>query len=289
MPVKKTILWVEDDLYHIEDHIQALKDARYEILTASSITGAKTIINSTNLAAIITDFIFPPGDEAEWEGTREGRDSGIKLARWVKDSFPQVPIIGMSAVDDQRTIQWFKKHGAGYIEKRLRINSDLSPFVDYVQGVVESGRPSKQLKMFIVHGQDDLAKQDLKNYLQNTLKLGEPIVLHERPSLGRTILEKFEDEAGNTDLVFVLLTPDDTVYDLATPNTIRRRARQNVIFEMGYFLAKLERKGGRVLLLHKGELELPSDIHGVGYIDITNGIEAAGERIRTELGDLLGR
>ena len=52
---------------------------------------------------------------------------------------------------------------------------------------------------------------------------------------------------------------------------------------MGFFLGKLERKSGRVLLLHKGKLEIPSDISGVTYIDITNGVEAAGEGIRKEL------
>jgi predicted nucleotide-binding protein len=111
--------------------------------------------------------------------------------------------------------------------------------------------------------------------------------LHEQPSLGRTILEKFEDEASNVDVVFILLTPDDATYDSTVPNSMKRRARQNVIFELGYFLSKLERKRGRVLLLYKGELELPSDIAGLIYIDITNGIESAGERIRKELIDLL--
>src|SRR5215831_10837071 len=63
--------------------------------------------------------------------------------------------------------------------------------------------------VFIVHGHDHAMKLDLKNYLQNVLGLPEPIILHERPSLGRTIVEKFEEEAANVDLVMVLLTPDD--------------------------------------------------------------------------------
>lgn len=64
-------------------------------------------------------------------------------------------------------------------------------------------------KCFIVHGHDDKAKLDLKNYLQNTLKFPEPLVLHELPSIGKNIIEKFEDYAKDVDLVFVLLTPDD--------------------------------------------------------------------------------
>ena len=63
----------------------------------------------------------------------------------------------------------------------------------------------------------------------------------------------------------------------------KRRARQNVIFELGFFLGKLGRESGKILLLHKGPVEIPSDINGIEYIDISNGIESAGERIRKEL------
>ena len=51
----------------------------------------------------------------------------------------------------------------------------------------------------------------------------------------------------------------------------------------GYFYAALKRKSAKILLLHKGDLELPSDISGIIYIDITNGIEAAGGQIEREL------
>jgi predicted nucleotide-binding protein len=145
------------------------------------------------------------------------------------------------------------------------------------------GDRSQVVRTFIVHGRDDATKFALKNYLQNRLKLPEPIILHEQPSLGRTIVEKFEDVVQQVDLVFVLLTPDDTSYDRGATNEEKRRARQNVIFEMGYFFGKLQRKKGRVLLLHKGDLELPSDIAGIIYIDISNGIDAAGELIRHEI------
>src|SRR2546427_7176391 len=118
------------------------------------------------------------------------------------------------------------------------------------------------------------AKYDLKNYLENTLKLPEPIVLHEQPSFGRTIIEKFEEVADQVNLVFVLLTPDDFSEDLT--DDAKRRARQNVIFEMGYFFGKLQRKKGKILALYKGPLELPSDIAGVIYVDISNGVASAG-------------
>ena len=85
------------------------------------------------------------------------------------------------------------------------------------------------------------------------------------------------------DVIFVLFTPDDTVVSPKDANDVKRRARPNVILEMGFFLGKLSRGSGKVLLLHKGPIELPSDISGIEYIDISGGIESVGERIRREL------
>jgi predicted nucleotide-binding protein len=84
-------------------------------------------------------------------------------------------------------------------------------------------------------------------------------------------------------LVFVLLTPDDKAVDPAEPDAEKRRARQNVILELGFLLGKLGRESSRILLLHKGSVEIPSDIAGIVYIDVTEGIKSASEDIRREL------
>lgn len=44
------------------------------------------------------------------------------------------------------------------------------------------------------------------------------------------------------------------------------RARQNVVFELGYFIGRLKRK--HVVALVKGDIEIPSDIAGVAYIGV---------------------
>jgi predicted nucleotide-binding protein len=144
--------------------------------------------------------------------------------------------------------------------------------------------PRKQeIRSFIVHGHDQLSLYELKDYLQNTLKLPEPVILRQMPGLGKTMIEKFEREAEMIELVFVLLTPDDKVASPDDSESKKHRARQNVIFELGFFLSKLGRASGKILLLHKGPIEIPSDISGIEYIDISNGIENAGKRIRKEL------
>ncbi len=171
--------------------------------------------------------------------------------------------------------------GSSYFSELRRSVEDL--LVNHARPVGTKRQPrAGRPRTFIVHGQDDALKLELKNYVQNTLKLGEPIILHEQPSMGRTIIEKFEHYAEDRDLVFVLLTPDDVVATSEDNNT-KRRARQNVVFELGYFLAKLERRKGKVIVLYKGLLELPSDIQGLVYIDVSHGIQASGELIRNEL------
>lgn len=110
--------------------------------------------------------------------------------------------------------------------------------------------------------------------------------MHEQPSKGKTILEKLEAFGAQASVIFVVLTPDDKFSDGKEASSEKRRSRQNVIFEMGYFLGLLGRKSGRVILLHKGPIDLPSDISGLVYIDISKGVEAAGENIRRELKDV---
>ncbi len=115
--------------------------------------------------------------------------------------------------------------------------------------------------VFIVHGHDDAAKETVARFVE---KLGpKVIILHEQPSAGRTIIEKFEAYA-NVGFAIVLMTPDDVgaPRDMATQG--KPRARQNVIFELGYFIGKLGRR--KVCALYNERVELPSDIHGVLYV-----------------------
>ena len=132
-----------------------------------------------------------------------------------------------------------------------------------------------------MHGHDSNLLLELKNFLQNKLRFPEPIILREQPSLGKTIIEKFEHYSNDIDLVFVLLTPDDCVnYE---NDSCSRRARQNVIFELGYFYGRLLRTSGKVILIYKGPLEIPSDISGIMYIQIENDFKSITEELRNEI------
>ena len=63
-----------------------------------------------------------------------------------------------------------------------------------------------------------------------------------------------------------LLTPDDIGSLAGEEQSLKPRARQNVIFELGYFTGKLDR--GRVCALKGENVEIPSDYDGVLYIPL---------------------
>ena len=116
-------------------------------------------------------------------------------------------------------------------------------------------------EIFIVHGRDEGAKDKVARFLEN-LDL-KPVILAEMPAKGRTIIEKFEQHA-QVGYAIVLLTPDDAGSLQGDENDPKPRARQNVIFELGFFIGHLGRK--RVCALTKGDVEIPSDYAGIEYI-----------------------
>ncbi|ENM5768252.1 nucleotide-binding protein [Vibrio mimicus] len=118
-------------------------------------------------------------------------------------------------------------------------------------------------KVFIVHGHDNEAKLDMARFIE---KAGlEAIVLHEQVSAGNTIIEKIE---ANNDVGFavVLYTPCDVGARNSQDMELLPRARQNVVFEHGYFIGHLGRN--RVSAFVKSDIEKPNDISGVVYTEL---------------------
>jgi predicted nucleotide-binding protein len=145
----------------------------------------------------------------------------------------------------------------------------IVPFArDYKAYVLAQGQPETKLvrplsnRVFIVHGHDVEARETVARFLGN---IGfDPIILHEQANRGRTVIEKVE---ANSDVSFavVLLTPDDFGKAKADDD-LEPRARQNVLLELGYFIAKLGRE--HVCALRKGDVVIPSDFAGVVWTDM---------------------
>lgn len=118
-------------------------------------------------------------------------------------------------------------------------------------------------QVFIVHGRDEAMKERTARFIE---KIGaDVIILHEMPSAGRTVIEKIEAYA-DVGAAVVLLTADDVGALASDAANLKRRARQNVIFELGYFAAKLGRE--RTIALYERDVEVLSDFGGVVYIEL---------------------
>ena len=132
-------------------------------------------------------------------------------------------------------------------------------------------------KVFIVHGRDTLLRTQVENVLR---ALGlEPIILQEQANIGKTIIEKIE-ECTDVGFGIVLYTPCDEGRLKSEDGELKPRARQNVVLEHGYLMAKLGRE--RVCCLVSKNVEFPSDIQGIGYIP-ANDIDQWKYKIAKEL------
>jgi predicted nucleotide-binding protein len=132
-------------------------------------------------------------------------------------------------------------------------------------------------KVFIVHGHDGENALRLERLLKGRWNLI-PIVLADQPSKGRTIIEKFEDEAADCAFAVILYTPDDFIEKLGTSY---HQARPNVLFEIGWFYGRLGRE--RVCLVCKHGTNIPSDLSGVGRVEFSHQIEECALALEAEL------
>lgn len=157
---------------------------------------------------------------------------------------------GHWAVKDIDLLKVLKEKGV--VERN---SSDQNRIAQELSGLRSlSPTTSAKPKIFVVHGRDDSIKNEVRYWL---VKGGlDDIVLHDQANLGRTLITKFSEFGSQAVFAIILMTPDD-VGGLAGKEQ-KHRARQNVIFEMGYFFAKLD--PSRVAVLMVGDIEKPSDL-----------------------------
>lgn len=141
-------------------------------------------------------------------------------------------------------------------------------------------------KVFIVHGRDNQAKLEAENMIhRNGL---EPVVLDRSVNSGLTLIEKFE-KCSDVKYVIVLLTPDDIGALIEKDKQLSElnlqfRARQNVIFELGYFYGKLGRS--KVCCIQNAKVELPSDIKGIAYLSYQKTVDEIEHKLMQEIKNL---
>ena len=118
-------------------------------------------------------------------------------------------------------------------------------------------------EVFIVHGHDEEMKNIAEEFI---LTLGlKPVIFHKELNHSRTIIQKLKD-LSDVNFAIILLSGDDYGFSRFTKNdSSKLRARQNVIFEMGYFIGKIGQNRTFTLFKSSENFEFPSDLAGVLY------------------------
>ncbi len=164
---------------------------------------------------------------------------------------------------------WWQRHYSSSLKTQI---SRLKSLIELLQTDIQLSRgqaPSalrtvQGHRIFLVHGHDERILHETARFLEKLQQ--RLIILREQPNEGRTIIEKFEEHA-DVGFAVVLLTADDRGGPISAPfDEQKLRARQNVIFELGYFIGRLGRN--RVCALYTANVEIPSDYSGVLFVKI---------------------
>ena len=175
-----------------------------------------------------------------------------------------IPMVYVPGADDIRIkacCDGLKKTKDVFKDYLTEIKEEMLEKDEKSEKTVHADLNHQNNKVFVVHGHDEALKEKVARLLE---KQGlEAIILSERANKGKTIIEKFE-ENSDVGAAICLFTGDDIGKE-KSETVEKQRARQNVVYEAGYFMGKLGRE--RVIMLVDEGIDLPSDLQGVVYTD----------------------
>lgn len=273
---KKKVLWVDDDRFALLSMSFWLTDRGYEVIPARSPAEALRALKREGgqIGCAVID-LYLPGASSPIE------PPGLKLARSLKKLRPEILLVCLSNVVSTEAVEWFRTHGAGYFHKH-ELASSRRLFLRAIDKAM-TGRPPPPGTLLVHRGAEPL-RIELEEYLVGELGWTEVRVLKEIPTSGRTIAQKFGDEAREAELVFVLLTPEDKTFASADARDLLE-SRTDIDFELGYFLGSSRRRGCKVIVLAAAGATMPIAAAGAVVIELAAGLGAERERLRRELGE----
>lgn len=215
----------------------------------------------------------------------KGTDEGEVLHEEICRIYGQVADVYTTATGNKSIVIDSPKHGggtyanffeAGFLSGRtfhthqgktelLTVLGKVKMWIEAESKVkLEVGPKASGNKVFLVHGHNQSVLQTCARFIE---KLDLPLtILSEEANKGRTIFQKFVDHS-DAGFAVVLLTADDRGGRVGQSETGQSlRARQNVIFELGFFIGKLG--VDKVCALYEEGVEIPSDYHGVAFVPL---------------------
>ncbi len=191
---------------------------------------------------------------------------GSELYPEVRKYCPEAKIFVVSNLDIKTSKSIFNGADVEYFCKKHTTEIDIAR---HIKNFFDTDKSRIFNNVFVVYGHNVQMKNSVNNYI---LKLGlRSVDLFENSSGGiQSIFDALIDCANAIECAIVLLSADDVAIDEEN-NQRYYRARQNVIFEMGFFAGVLGKNKVIVLYEKHEHFEFPSDINGVYYIEYNKG------------------
>jgi predicted nucleotide-binding protein len=246
----KKVLLADNDPEQLQAWSEVVRERGYEVVTASSVAEAQELLIKGDLDLAILDLhMQSDGDEAD--------DSGLRLAQVYRESVPIIILTGRATVSA----------AVAALQKESRSSPAVAVVRKQEDGPWVLGQEMERAmlpKVFVSHGRDDNARMAVAKFLE---KRGlQAVMLKDQPIIGQAILDAFE-RCTNVQFAIILMTPDDEGR-LKGDGALQPRARQNVIFELGFLLAKLGRNNVVALCSQGIPLDWPSNYKGVLYQEL---------------------
>lgn len=230
----------------MEEDLNVVLDAYYKGKDNYTIAGSKSWIKDLQSLKIYTG-----NATVDLDKFYQMCDQKRMLGRTFTDKYYTEECLKLLGKDVTAKIIGNKEYGCDKQEGYFEVESKTGDSIDR----------KTNLNVFIVHGHDEALKNEVARFVSD---LGlKPIILHEQPSQHKTIIEKIESH-GDVGFGIVLYTPCDVGNAIGKQESLNSRARQNVVFEHGYLIGRIQRKN--VCPIIKGDIELPGDISGVVYV-----------------------
>ncbi len=250
-----------------------LEGAGFEVCLVTSVSEARNALGKQDIDLAVLDIRLEDDDEAlDRTGlSLAAEETFLSVPKILLTAFPEYEAEFMTPVHEGRLPVAFDFVPKNEGPERLLVSvSKALSIIMAAKKHMAAERPragSGGTEIFLVHGHDEEAKHELAHFLH---RLGlVPVILSEIAAGGaKAIIELIEDSSAVT-FAIIIMTPDDFCASNTEPKRRAHRARQNVVFEAGYFIGRLGRS--RICVLRKGEVEIPSDLHGVFYVPMDPG------------------
>ena len=197
----------------------------------------------------------------------------IKLRDYLPELYDDIVIIDLPELHNPKyfevTALWVLKRHIEYVLE-VRANSRIGE---------KRESTMRREYVFISHGRS-MEWHKVQAYVERDLGI-KTIELAQQPNVGRTILQKLDEETNNCFAAIIAMTGDDIAQDGEV------RARENVLHEIGFLQGKLGLNS--IILLHEESVNIPSNIHGLVYIPFPKGlVDATFGALQRELKVIAG-